>query len=46
MEERRFQSHTVIPADGSVVFVDDFMDFMHPLYGGVMGKLLHIFQKV
>lgn len=46
MEDIRFQSHTVILADGSVVFVDDFVDFIHPLYGAVMGKLLHLFQKV
>ena len=47
MEERRFQSHTVILADGSVVFVNDFVDFIHPLsYGVVKGKLLHLFQKV
>ena len=47
MEDSRFQANTVILADGCVAFVDDLVDFMHPLYyGGVMGKLLHLFQKV
>ena len=46
MEDSRFHANTVILADRCVAFVDDLVDFMHPSYGGVMGKLLHLFQKV
>ena len=46
MNDARYHTPTVILVDGSVAFIQDFVEVIHPTHGRVMGKIWKLNQKV